>query len=72
MSKETFADYLRRVGADQMDAGREYTAADYDAAARRIDALTEALREIKELCYAPGRIDKTAILSTAQAALKNS
>jgi hypothetical protein len=38
MSDADFADYLERVGADQAESGKEYTAEDYAEAARRIRA----------------------------------
>ncbi len=42
-ASETFVEYLRRVGADQLESGREFTAEDYRNAADRIDALADAL-----------------------------
>ncbi len=37
--KETFSEYLRRVGADYAESGSEFTAQDYKDAAQRIEYL---------------------------------
>lgn len=42
---ESYADYLRRVGADYAESGSEFTAEDYTTAAKVIDKSRAALME---------------------------
>lgn len=45
-TKETFAEYLARVGQDQFESGREFTAEDYQKASKRISELENVLNGI--------------------------
>lgn len=43
---ETFPEYLQRVGDDYAEAGSECTAEDYHAAAEKLEAAAEYLRDL--------------------------
>lgn len=47
MAKETFPEYLRRVGNDYADSGSEFTAQDYMKAAYELERLAEEVRQLK-------------------------
>jgi hypothetical protein len=55
MAKETYTDYLRRVGSDYAESGCEATAEDYNEAADRIDALEAEIKALKRKAKKGGR-----------------
>ncbi len=71
-TKESYADYLRRVGDDYSDSGATCTAEDYHSAAGKIEALTRALEhaETAMSATANGNPVLKHSLVVARAALK--
>ncbi len=64
-NKETYADYLRRVGDDYSDSGATCTAEDYHAAAGKIEAMAAALRHAQTALAAVGNGSPIATHSLA-------
>ena len=78
--RETFPEYLRRVGADHRESGRDCTAEDYEAAARIIERLRVASTygltaarergETRAAANIAARIDEAADTDAALAAVQ--
>jgi hypothetical protein len=56
VSHNDFAAYLRRVGSDYRDSGREATAEDYEEAARRIAAISKPQVDWERITAADVRV----------------